>query len=266
MSRIPVQSRSHSLVKNLRSIRDGEEKYFIFCEGFKVIEELLRSSLNPSEIYCVKEKEESVEKLLKFYQKTSVPLHLLSSDVMEFVSDVDSPPGVIAIARKPREREQPEEPLRKNPFFLIVHRVQLPQNVGSLLRTSEAAGVSEVWLTKGTADPYSPKGIRGSSGSIFRLKIKTEVDLAQGMAELQKKQFSVYTATQNGSKFYDEVDWKGAAALVLGSEGGGFSEDELRLFQNTIRIPMAGKVESLNVGTAAAVCLFEAARQRKEIS
>jgi TrmH family RNA methyltransferase len=145
----------------------------------------------------------------------------------------------------------------------VIHNVQLPQNVGALIRTAEGAGVSDIYMTGSSADAWGPKALRGSSGSAFRVPIRKVAALAEALSELKTQGVRSVAATQNGKTAYDKVDWKQPSAVVMGSEGSGFSVEELALFDETLRIPMKGRVESLNVGSAAAVCLFEAARQRQ---
>jgi tRNA G18 (ribose-2'-O)-methylase SpoU len=154
-------------------------------------------------------------------------------------------------------------PAQSTGCFLILIGAQLPQNVGAMLRTAEGAGVVEVWICEATTDPFGPKAVRGSSGSCFRVPVRVGMRLDQALERLQSAGITPVAATQNGTIDYDRFDWRKPAALVLGAEGTGFSTEQEALFTTKLRIPMAGKIESLNVATAAAVCLFEAARQRR---
>jgi len=247
-------------IKRIRKIRDGKLKEYMMCEGTRLVEELVHSNIRIEALFCSEEKLKTLEKILD-NTKSGPTMTLLAPDVMEYVSDLDTPPGVIAIVKRPTYHQE-EAPQGGPPLILILHQVQLPQNVGALVRTAEASGVTEVWTTEKTCDPYSPKALRGSAGSAFRMKIRTGLNVSNLLKSLLSKGIQVAAATQNGRTPYYEYDWNRGVALVIGSEGSGFKKDELEYFNDTICVPMLGKTESLNVGIASAVCLFEASRQR----
>ncbi len=256
-----IEKRSDPAVNWLRRVRDGEEKEFAFCEGVKLAEELVKSEVSIVGVFCSGAMEEFGRRFLERHRKPA-PLSLLSEPVMTFVSDVKTPPGLIVIVKRPQPPREEALSGSGNPLFLVLHELQLPQNVGALFRTAEAAEVAEVILTKNTADPFSPKALRGSSGSVFRVPSKSQADFPTLLHEFFTKDIQTVAAMQDGEVRYDEWDWTRPTALVLGPEAAGFSPAQKKLFKTTVRIPMAGRVESLNVATAAAVCLFVAARQR----
>ncbi|MBV9079884.1 MAG: RNA methyltransferase, partial [Elusimicrobia bacterium] len=247
-------------VRFLRRVRDGEDPGRVFCEGQRLVEELLKSGWPPQELYCAADQLDRVKEMLDRFSKPGVPVRVMTDPVMSFVSSVDTPPGVIAIAKK-----RPSSLVRTAaaPLILVLNGLQLPQNVGAIFRTAEAAGVSEIWTTRGTADPFGPRALRGSSGSVFRIPVCPAGTLKEAAGVIASSGAALVGATQNGRVDYDRIDWTRPTALVLGSEGGGFSDEDAALFSETAKIPMAGSVESLNVAGAAAVCLFEAARQRR---
>ncbi len=264
MSHPIIKSRSNPLIVTARSVRDGKEKGFIFCEGIKLIDELLLSSLHTTNIFCVAKFEGPLRKSLDASGKMHVPISVVDKGVMEALSDLDTPAGAVALARRPEGNKGGKDKDQENgDLFLVLPKVQLPQNLGAMIRSCEAVGVSGVWLGPESADPFSSKTIRGSTGSVFRVPVRRGVELSAGIKELKEKGVRVLAATQQGKKFYDQVDWTEPTALVLGAEGSGFSKEQLSLFDETIKIPMKGKVESLNLGTAAGICLFEALRQRR---
>jgi RNA methyltransferase, TrmH family len=263
MSSRTIDKRANPTVKHLRDARDGNVPYALFCEGHKVVEELLESDLPIKNVFTTKDSESLVITMLQEAGKPQVPITVLSNDVMDYVSDVESPPGVIALSERPRPFKLDAMDMRTPPLCLILHRLQLPQNVGGMLRTAEAAGVRYVFVTKGTADPFSPKAVRGASGSAFRVNIRTGDELETVVDHLKKLKIKTVAATPYARVTYDEHDWRQPSALAVGSEGSGFSANELKLFPDQIKIPMVGRVESLNAGTAAAICLFEASKQRR---
>lgn len=256
-----IQKKTDANVQKAKDIRDGKNKNFVFCEGEKNIEELLKSGWSLSALFCRSSTVTATKRLLTQFQRESPPIHVLSDEVMSYLSDLDTAPGFIALSKRnfaPRSKA-----LVSSPLLLVLHELQLPQNVGALMRTAEAAGVNEIWLTQKTADAYSAKSIRGSSGSVFRMPIQQGLEWGATIDKLKQQNVIAVAADQNGTIDYDRFDWTTPVALVMGSEGTGFKESDLKLIPQTVRIPMLGSNESLNVGVAAAVCLFEAARQRR---
>lgn len=260
MAGTSIQKRSDPAVRLLRAIRDGKDDRHVFVEGSKAIGEMVRSGWAPHTLYCSVRARPEATRLRTGLSLPTLPIVTLSDDVMSFVSDLAAPPGLIAVAKR-----QASAPLitSEPPFHLVLSGLQLPQNVGALLRTAEAAGVHRVWLTKGTADPFGPKVIRGSSGSVFRVPVGSGRSLLDVGASLKSQGMSLVATSAKASRDYDDFDWRGPVALAIGSEGAGFSADEERVFDVMVRIPMAGAVESLNAAAAAAVCMFEVARQRR---
>lgn len=258
-----IEKRTSQEAKKIRDIRDGRDPKFLFCEGHKLTEDLLKSHWVPQHIYCTEKELEPARKLLAAYKKSSVPISILSPNVMEFVSDLTSPPGLITIAKWQEIRIPGSS---SDPLVLIIHGLQLPQNLGGLLRTAEAAGVTEVRVTKNSAHPFGPKALRGSTGSVFRLPVKTGESLPDIIEDCRARGIKIAAASAKASISYDSFTWSAPSALLLGAEGPGLKEEEIKAVDAVIRIPMQGDVESLNVGVAGALCLFEAVRQRKSKS
>jgi TrmH family RNA methyltransferase len=262
MSATAIDKRTHPTVNLLRTVRDGRDERHVFCEGAKLVEELLGSSWHVTGLYCVASKRSVAQALLKSSRRPGVSLSILSESVMAFCSDLDTPPGVIALALRPMSSSATSGE-NTHPLDVVLHGVQLPQNVGAILRVAEAAGVNRIVSTETSADFYGPKTLRSSAGSAFRLTLKRAKTLSDALNDARKNKRAILAASQHGAVSYDEWDWAKPATLILGSEGRGFSEDDLSLATHTISIPMQGEVESLNVAITAAVCLFEAARQRR---
>jgi RNA methyltransferase, TrmH family len=147
--------------------------------------------------------------------------------------------------------------------LLVAVGIQNPGNLGSLLRTAEAAGATGAWLTEGCADPYSWKSLRGSMGSAFRLPLRRRVETASLAETLRARGLRTLAAGATAARRYDAVDLRGPLALLLGSEGAGLPDELAAAAELRVSIPLARPVESLNVGVAAGILLFEAARQRR---
>ena len=148
------------------------------------------------------------------------------------------------------------------PLVLVAAGVQNPGNLGGLLRTAEAAGASGAYLADGCADPFSWKALRGSMGSAFRLPHVRRVSLEEALRRLAARGVTVAAAAASGMPC-DAADLSGPLALVVGPEGTGLPDDVIARAGLRVAVPMLSPVESLNVGVAAGVLLFEAARQRR---
>ncbi|MEO9164009.1 MAG: RNA methyltransferase [Casimicrobiaceae bacterium] len=148
-------------------------------------------------------------------------------------------------------------------FCLLLEDVQDPGNVGSMIRTAAAAGVKQILLSRHCAFAWSPKVLRAAQGAHFLTTLVEDVELRAWIAAFRAQGGRVLATVVNGATALDAADLSDRVAIAMGSEGSGLSGDLLTLVDQRITIPMAGGSESLNVAAAAAVILFEAARQRR---
>jgi TrmH family RNA methyltransferase len=178
---------------------------------------------------------------------------LLADELFADIAQVETPEGILGVAALPQVPSRP-----KDDFRVLIDGVQDPGNLGGLLRTAAAAGVTSAHLAKGCADPWSPKSLRGGMGAQFVLPIRERVELANALAGFRG---DVIATVPRASRSIHEVDLTGPVAFLFGSEGRGLGEEGQALATQLVRIPMADGVESLNVAAAAAVCCFERLRQ-----
>ncbi|HSD66386.1 MAG TPA: RNA methyltransferase, partial [Vicinamibacteria bacterium] len=176
------------------------------------------------------------------------------------VSEVETSQGLVALARRPTFDE--EQLFCGTPLLLVADGVQNPGNLGGLLRSAEAAGATGAYLSAGCADPCSWKALRGSMGSAFRLPQVRGLTPEAILDRLRERGVAVLATAADGETRFDQADLRGPIALVVGAEGAGLASALLERAARRLRIPLAPPVESLNVGVAAALVLFEAARQR----
>ena len=191
---------------------------------------------------------------------------LVSEAVMARMSDTKTPQGILAVVRQ--KKWTVRELLRGAGPLLVLERVQDPGNVGTLLRTAEAAGACGILMDEETADPFQPKVVRGTMGAIFRLPFAVTEDLPGTLRELKEgtcgPAVTLYAAHLEGSREYDRIDYPEKAAFLLGNEGNGLSREITALADVRVRIPMVGPTESLNVSVAGAILLYEHLRQRRK--
>lgn len=185
---------------------------------------------------------------------------IVSRKTLESMSPTRSPAGVVGIAR----RELPtlnDALVSTNPLVVVAHDVQDPGNVGGIMRTAEAAGATAFVTTASTADPFGWKALRGSMGSALRLPI-ARADIAEVIRTLESAAIQIHGLVPRGGRALYDTDFRRPSALILGAEGAGLPDDLLQHVDQRITIPMHHPVESLNVGVAAALVLYEAFRQR----
>ena len=189
---------------------------------------------------------------------------LILTDEEEFrrISDTRTPQGVLAAVRM-ENRTENDLLSDRDGVYLFLERIQDPGNLGTMLRTSEAAGCAGILMSADTCDMYNPKTVRATMGSIFRVPFAVSEDLGRAAEKIRSMGGRVYAAHLRGSVEYTVPDYTGLSAFLIGNEAEGLTEELAGKADRRIRIPMRGNVESLNASLAAAVLLYEADRQRR---
>ena len=181
------------------------------------------------------------------------------------MSDTQSPQGVLCLVR---QREDSLDSLleREAPLLLVLEDIQDPGNLGTIFRTAEGAGVHGIIMSRGCADIYNPKTIRSTMGSIYRVPFCVCQELSPALDRLEQAGVRTYAAHLQGKNTYDPESYLGGTAFLIGNEGNGLSPEVSARAACRIRIPMEGQLESLNAGVAAAILMYEAGRQRRNVS
>lgn len=188
---------------------------------------------------------------------------LVTGQVFSYISDTRTPQGGLAIVRQKHFAAE-QMWSREDAHLLLLDNLQDPGNLGTIFRTAEAAGVTGVVMSRDCVDLYNPKVIRSTMGAIFRLPFVYTDSLPDTVRELQKNGVKVYAAHLEGKSDYDQEDYRGKTAFLIGNEGNGLREEVAACADTWIRIPMEGQAESLNAAVAAAVLMFETSRQRRQ--
>lgn len=233
------------------------ERAFV-AEGVETVRTALAAGALPESVYVAAEGGHGVAELATRAQDLGVRVHVLAPGVMARVADTVTPQGVLAVFPMV---DRGLEVAAGGTLAVVMDDVRDPGNAGTVLRTADAAGVDVVVCCGGTVDPYNPKTVRSSAGSIFHVPLVVEPDDRSALELLAVHGYRRLGAVVRGGEDYTAVDWRRPTALVLGNEAAGLPAG-LPL-DGTVAIPMAGRAESLNVGTACAVMCFEALRQRR---
>jgi RNA methyltransferase, TrmH family len=263
-----ITSRDNALVKRARAVRDGKLREEIFIEGLRLCEEA-RQALGAEEILDVIYTERIAQdgrgaRLLEALRSFGGRMAVASEAVFASVSDTKTAQGLVMLAARPATgRSALASIVQGVPLIVVMHRVNNPSNAGAILRTAEAAGATSAILTEGTTDIFSPKALRGAMGSSLRLPLWTGAGFTEALAWCKESGIRAVCADLRAERAHTEIDWTRPSALVVGSEAAGLTAAEMARADEALRIPMRPPVESLNVAVAAAVVLYEAARQRK---
>lgn len=191
-----------------------------------------------------------------------LPYEIVADPVFRQMSDTQTPQGILTVLKTPSYTIETILQ-KKNPFLMVLEDLQDPGNAGTIIRTGEGAGVDGVLLTKTCVDVTNPKVIRSTMGSIYRMPFLYVEDVVSLKERFQAANIRTYAAHLKGKNFYDGEDYHGGTAFLIGNEGNGLTEQAAEAADCLIRIPMCGRVESLNAAMAAGILMYEAARQRR---
>ena len=199
--------------------------------------------------------------LLERLREESVPVVELGRDAFERLSYGDRLDGVVAVAETP-PRTLNDLVLAPDPLIAVIEGVEKPGNLGAVLRTADGAGVNAVIVAESATDLFNPNIIRASLGTVFALPVVV-ASSGDVLAWLQERGVAIIAARVDGSVDYTAADYTGAVAIALGSEARGLSDAWGELARASVRVPMHGVADSLNVSVTAAILFYEALRQRR---
>jgi TrmH family RNA methyltransferase len=261
-----IKSRSNPLVRRLRALKEKTDDELCLVEGPKLLAEALSAGAFIVEVATAQRFEGAPgsQALLEDLRKRGLRIRSLADEILASLSETETSQGVLALARRPRFDDAAFRTSTGPALVVVAVGIQNPGNLGGLLRTAEAAGAEAAYLTEGTADPFSWKALRGSMGSAFRLPHLRGGDPAATLRRLGAEGYRIIATVAEGGAHYTKATLTGRIALVFGSEGPGLPAELLRQAHERVTIPLCPPVESLNIGVAAGILLFEAARQRQE--
>ncbi|MGI6110088.1 MAG: TrmH family RNA methyltransferase [Eubacteriaceae bacterium] len=273
MSAEVIRSRSNREVRENAKL--VQKKYrdrsgLFLADGTKLFQEALDSGMQFERVYYTDEWFRSAAAALQDLilrleeERTAVPV---TPEVLKLVSSVKSPEGIVSVIRKPEEID-PESLLTKDSqlttghSYVILEDVQDPGNLGTIIRTADAAGYDAVILTEGCADIYSEKTLRASMGSVFHLPVVRTGGISRFLNDLREHGFEAAGASLQGETIeLCQTDRPQRLALILGNESRGLSEKTAGLCTRLVKIPIYGRAESLNVAVAAGILLYAFAQK-----
>ena len=272
-----ITSPSNQKIKELILLRDkprARNKSGLFvAEGLKMFEEAPVRNLK--EIYLSRDLWEQLKreerysliwKKLEECVESGIGVEQVTPEVFRKVSDTQTPQGILFVGRQLSYSlkaliETAQERQRaggRPPLFLLLEDIQDPGNLGTMLRTGEGAGVDALIMSRKTVDIYNPKTIRSTMGALYREPFVYVEELEEAIALLRQQEILVYAAHLKGRQYFDELSYEKGGAFLIGNEGNGLRQETAEQADIWVKIPMEGKVESLNAAVAAALLVYQA--------
>ena len=259
-----ISSRRNAIVAEFRAAADrrrGDRQ--LLLDGAHLIEEARAASVPLVRVAISTPwlDDPAARRLHASLQRSAVRIDVVNERVMEALSPVRAPSGIVAIAELPPRRLE-QALAAPDGLVLVAVNVQDPGNVGAIVRAAEAGGARAVIVAGASADPFGWKALRGSMGSAFRLTVAVEREPDEALAALRARGWTILATTPRDGRRLYSVDFRHGTAVFLGGEGPGLSPALVDLADERITIPMQSPVESLNVAVSAALVVYEFGRQR----
>jgi len=249
-------------VKQLKERRYREEKGLFFIEGSRFVEEAVKENITLNKLF-ISEKfasDADNEDLIHRASSKSHDTFVLTDKLFKEISDTGNPQGILAVISV--KQYLLHDVLNDNSFIILLDAIQDPGNMGTIIRTADAAGVTAIIASKGSVDIYNPKVLRSTMGSVFRIPVVHSENIESAIAEIKKHGIKIYAAHLDGETDYFNIDYPSNSAFIIGNEANGISDSVASCADMLVKIPMPGKAESLNASIAAALLMYEVIRQR----
>ena len=255
-----LQNPSVKKILKLSKSRERKLHNLFVIEGARELSLALAGDYFIEEVYVCRELFAESKHVEVIFNLSSGKVTDISSGVFEKLSYRTSSDGIIALAR-PKSHRLSDIHLTKNPFVIVLESVEKPGNLGAILRTADAAAVDAVVVCDPQTDLYNPNVIRSGVGALFT--VQTAVCTSQeAMQWLTNHSINSFAAELEAAEYYQNVNFSQPSAIIMGTEANGLTQEWLNFATHRIKIPMRGKVDSLNVSVSTAVLTFEAMRQR----
>ncbi|WP_205600791.1 RNA methyltransferase [Gracilibacillus sp. YIM 98692] len=232
--------------RKLKQKKERDKRSLFMIEGFHLVEEALQSDWQIKEVII----EDGID---KSHSLEGYSVYEVAENVMAAITDTKSPQGIVAVVEK--KYVTPTDFSR----VLLMDQVQDPGNLGTMIRTADAAGFDAVILGEGTVDLYNEKVIRATQGSLFHLDI-LEANLSEEIRHLQDRDVKVWATGLENAERYDQLEIPEKLAVIVGNEGAGVDPKLMDQSDQIVTIPIYGRAESLNVSVAAGILMYAVAK------
>jgi TrmH family RNA methyltransferase len=260
-----ISSTSNPQIKNIiqlqKKAKARNEQGAFVIEGIKMFEESLEGGYLIKAYVSESFYNDKVGHDPEYFKHFSY--EIVQDSILKEASDTLTPQGIMAIVKKP---EYELETILQDSYvnLVLLEDLRDPGNLGTIVRTAEGAGVTGIILSKESVDMYNPKVIRSTMGAIYRMPFVYVDDFLITLKLLKENNITIYAAHLLANKYYDEISYHNKSAIMIGNEANGISDTAAKEASQYIKIPMSGKVESLNAAIAAAVLMYEIYRQKRK--
>ncbi|HOJ09677.1 MAG TPA: 23S rRNA (guanosine(2251)-2'-O)-methyltransferase RlmB [Clostridiales bacterium] len=267
-----IKSENNPLIKEVKALKTKkyrEQKKLYFIEGLKFVEEALLSGADITKIFIsetleINGKISGIKLITSKEEPIEYDIYVVPDNLFKGMSDTGTPQGILAVVKMRNYTMDDIIALKNNKdnLFVVLDSIQDPGNMGTIIRTADAADFTAIIVSKGCVDFYNPKVLRSTMGSIFHIPVVFCDNLADVLKYFRSQGIKTYAAHLNGTVSYFNVNMSNNAAIIIGNEANGISNETASLADIFIKIPMPGSAESLNASVAAGVLIYESVRQR----
>ncbi|MGN1051647.1 MAG: TrmH family RNA methyltransferase [Acutalibacteraceae bacterium] len=253
-----ITSKDNKIVKLIsklnKSSKERKEKSLFIAEGKRIVREAVFSAYSV-EFICVSQtfyNENNDE--ISLYLEKSIEIYVIKDNIFNSICDTKTPQGVLA-AIKTLDKNIAFDKMNYNGKYILLENLQNPDNIGTIIRTADAFSIDGIILTKGCCDIYSPKVVRGTMGSIFRVPVFNEVEAVSFVNNFNGVTYA--SVLDKNAVTVNKSDFSGNVLVCIGNEGKGLDKETIKSCDKSLYIPMKGNAESLNASVASSIIMWE---------
>ena len=255
-----ITSKENAIVKYVKSLsqkkyREMQKEYMI--EGYKMLKEAIENEQEISLTLFCEELWNGLKEEKEWLEKNGLKLELVSKNVFCYLADTVTPQGILAVVKEKSMENQDYS----NVIFAL-DDLQDPGNLGTIIRTLDAAGYQDLIVSQGTAEVYNPKVVRSTMGAIFRVHFYKATNLQEKLEELKRNGYQIVVTSLDTNSYYYDLNFQEKLVIVIGNEAKGVTQEIQEMADRKIKIPMLGKTESLNAAVATSILAYEGVRQK----
>ena len=245
-----ISSGQNQVIKEIKALKEKkyrDQKGLYFIEGIRFVEEALKEKEEISKVLIsdkLMEVNGGSEILEQLENTNCCNVYTVPNKLYMDITDTENPQGILAVLSK--KSVNLESIYDSKNFFVVLDSIQDPGNMGTIIRTADAVGVTAVIVSKGCVDVYNPKVLRSTMGSMFHIPICYSENVLETLQSMKDRGIKLCAAHLSGSKSYFELDYKDNIAIIVGNEANGISDSVANISNELVKIPMDGKSESLN--------------------
>ncbi len=255
-----IKSKDNLLLKDIKKLQTKkyrQDKKLFIIEGLRFVEELVSSNFDIKYLFVEDNYIEKFSNIInQCMAKENIDVIKVDNKLLSYISNTKNPQGILAVV----EMKQNILPTRKG-LYVLLDRIQDPGNMGTIIRTSHAAGVAGVIITKGSVDLYNDKTLRSTMGSVFKIPIINDFDIEELM-DFKKDGFKLVVSSLDTEYNFYDVNYEDNVILAIGNEANGLCDEVIDMADIKVKIPMPGGAESLNAGVAGSIMIYEMLRQK----